>query len=72
MEIQLTMAISFISSKDLKETRTMHTRSNNIKIMMGSETNGIIKELFESRNIRRISRISRKFRRISERKRVYF
>ena len=72
MEIQLTMAISFISSKDLKETRTMHTRSNNIKIMMGSETNDIIKELFESRNIRRISRISRKIRRISERKRVYF
>ena len=47
-KIQLTMAINFISSKDSDETRTMHTRSNNVQIMVGSETNEIIKELFES------------------------
>ena len=47
-KIQLTMAISFISSKDSDETRTMHTKGNNAEIMMGSETNEIIKDLFES------------------------
>ena len=38
-KIQLTMAINFISSKDSDETRTMHTKSNNVEIMIGSETN---------------------------------
>ena len=47
-KIQLTMAISFISSKDSDETCTMHTKSNNTEIMMGSETDKIIEELFES------------------------
>ena len=37
-KIQLRMAINFISSKDSEETRTMHTKSNNVEIMMGSET----------------------------------
>ena len=44
-KIQLTMAINFISSKDSDETRTMHTKSNNVEIMMGSETDGIIEEI---------------------------
>ena len=35
-EIQLTMAINFMSSKDSKETRTVHTRSHSIKIMMAN------------------------------------
>ena len=47
-KIQLTMAINFISSKDSDETRTMHTKSNNVEIMIGSETNEIIKDLSES------------------------
>ena len=47
-KIQLTMAINFISSKDSDETQTMHTKSNNAEIMVGSETNEIIKDLFES------------------------
>ena len=47
-KIRLTMRINFISSKDLRETCTMHTRSDNIKIMMGSETNDITEELCES------------------------
>ena len=42
------MAINFISSKDSNEIRTMHTKSNNVEIMMGSETDEIIEELFES------------------------
>ena len=47
-KIQLTMAINFISSKDSDETRTMHTKSNNVEIMIGSETDEIIEDLFES------------------------
>ena len=47
-KIQLTMAINFISSKDSDETRTMHTKSNNVEIMIGSNTDEIIKDLFES------------------------
>ena len=47
-EIQLTMEISFISSKDSNETRTMHTTSDNIEIMTGNETDEIIKNLSES------------------------
>ena len=42
------MAINFISSKDSDETRTMHTKSNNVEIIMGSETDEIIEDLFES------------------------
>ena len=42
------MAINFISSKDSDETRTMHTKSNNVEIMIGSETDEIIKNLFKS------------------------
>ena len=37
-KIHLTMTISFILSKDSDETRTMHTKSDNIEIMMGSES----------------------------------
>ena len=47
-KIQLTVVTSFISSTDSEETRTWHTNSNNIEIMMDSETDEIIKELFKS------------------------
>ena len=47
-KIQLTMEINFISFKDSDETRTMHTKRNNVGIMMGSETDEIIKDLFKS------------------------
>ena len=47
-KIQLTMAINFISSKDSDETRTMHTKSKNVEIMIGSEIDGIIEDLFDS------------------------
>ena len=42
----LTMAIS--SKEDSNETRTMHAESDNIEIMMGSETDEIIEEHFKS------------------------
>ena len=45
-EIQLTMQISFVSSKHFEETRTIHTKSDNIEIIMGSETDDIINILF--------------------------
>ena len=48
-KIQLTIAINFISSKpDSDETCIMHTKSNNIEIMIGSDTNEVIEKLFES------------------------
>ena len=48
-KIQLTIEISFISSKpDSDETRIMRAKSDNIEIMIGSETDEVIEELFES------------------------
>ena len=37
-KIQLTISINFISHKDSNETCTMDTKSDNIEIMMSSET----------------------------------
>ena len=50
-KIQLTMTINSISSKISDEIRTMHTKSNNIQIMIciqGNETDESNEELFES------------------------
>ena len=48
-KIQLTMSINFISLKDdSDETRNMRTKSNNIEIMIGSEPDEIIEEVFKS------------------------
>ena len=47
-KLQLTLAIKFVSSKDFKETRTLHSKSDNTETMIGSETDEIIEELFES------------------------
>ena len=41
-KIQLTMSINFISFKDSDEIRTLHAKSNNIKIVMGNKTDEII------------------------------
>ena len=47
--IQLTAEINFTSLKpDSDETRIMHTKSDNKKIMIGSDTNEVTKELFKS------------------------
>ena len=47
-KIQVSLTINFISPKDSNETHTMHTTSDNIKIMIGAETDEIIEKLFES------------------------
>ena len=47
-KIQLTSAINFISSKDSDKTRTKHAKSDDVEIMIGSETNQIIEELVKS------------------------
>ena len=41
MENSIKLAINFISSRDSDEIRTMRTKSNNIEIMMGNETDEI-------------------------------
>ena len=67
-KIQLAMQINFISSKDSRETRTIHTKSHNIEFMMGNETDEIIENRFESL----LQNYQKRFRRINERKRVCF
>ena len=47
-KIQISMRVSFISSKGTGETRTIYVWSNNTKIMWGSDTDDIIRKLFES------------------------
>ena len=47
-KIQLTSAINFMSSKDSNKTRPAHSNSENIETVIGSETDEIIEELFES------------------------
>ena len=47
-KIQLTTAINFISSKpNSDKTRIIHTKSNNIEIMIDSDTDEIIGDLFK-------------------------
>ena len=80
------MAINFISSKDSKdskdfkdskyskdsdETPIMHFKSDNIEIMMGSETDEIIEELFEPL-LQRYQEVIKDIRKITERKAFYF
>ena len=48
-KIQLTAAINYISSKpDSDGTSIAHAKSVNIEIMIGSKTDEVIEELFES------------------------
>ena len=48
-KIQLAMAINFISSKpDSDKTRIMYIKGVNTEIMIGSDTNEVIEELFKS------------------------
>ena len=42
------MLINFISSNGSDETRNMHTKNNNIEIMVGSKTDETTDELFKS------------------------
>ena len=47
-KIQLSIANNFISSIDNDEECVMHSKSDNIDIMINDETDAIIKELFDS------------------------
>ena len=47
-KIQLSMQIIFVSFTDANETRKMHTKSDNITIMSGIETDDVINELFNT------------------------
>ena len=47
-KIQLSMQIIFVSFIDANETHVMYTKSDNIVIMSGAETNNIINELIDS------------------------
>ena len=48
-KIQLTAEINFTPLKpDSDKTRIIHTKSDNTEIMIGSDTNEVIKELFKS------------------------
>ena len=47
-KIQLSVRIIFVSFTDTNKTREMHTRSDNITIMSGAETEDIINELFNT------------------------
>ena len=47
-KIQLVMKINFISSLGYDEFREIHTKSENIEIMTGTETSDAINELFKS------------------------
>ena len=47
-KIQLSMRIIFVSFIDANETQEMHTKSDNITIKSGIETDDATKELFNS------------------------
>ena len=47
-EVQLTIAINFIFSKDADEELVMHSKSNNTEFMTYDIADDIVDELFES------------------------
>ena len=48
MKIKLTIPSNFISSIDNNEERLIHSKSDDIEIMINDEADGVIKELFDS------------------------
>ena len=47
-KIQLTIAINFISSKDVDEERLVHSKRDNIEFMSYDNANEVVNKLFES------------------------
>ena len=47
-KIQLTIVNNFISSIDNYEERVMHSKTNNIEIIINDEADEVIEKLFES------------------------
>ena len=46
--MELAIAINFVSSIDDDEERVMHSKSDDIQIMINDEAEEVIKELFDS------------------------
>ena len=46
MEIKLTIAINFISTKDVNEERVMHSKSDNMEIMINDKADEVILIVF--------------------------
>ena len=51
-KIQLITANNFISSLDNPEERVMHSKSDNLEIMINDEADEVIKELFDLLNVK--------------------
>ena len=66
LKIQLTMAINFMPSEDSEETRTMHTKSHNLEIMMEVKQTESLKKFLNL-----FAKISRRIRKKNDRKRIY-
>ena len=47
-KVTITIAINFISSKDPDEERVMHSKNDNIEIMISEKADKVIEEFFES------------------------
>ena len=47
-KVPLTIAINYISSKDVEEVRVMQSKSNNKEFMPYDDVNEVVDELFES------------------------
>ena len=47
-KIQLTIAIKFISFRDIDEQHVMHLMSDNMEVMAYNKADEVIEELFES------------------------
>ena len=50
LKIQLTIAANFISSLENDGKCVMHSKSDNIKIMINDQVDEVIKELFDFKN----------------------
>ena len=61
-KINLTLKFNFMSSKNSGESQPMQSKSDNIEIMIGSNTNKIINKLFSSLS----TRYQNRFRNINE------
>ena len=46
--MQINMSVNFISLKDSNEVTNMYTKSDNVDIMTGVDTNDVVEELFKS------------------------
>ena len=47
-KIQLTIATNFISSKDNDEEHVMHSKSDNVEIMINDQAGEVFENFFES------------------------